>query len=305
MKKLNLILAMALASAMVFMTSCKGDDDDLSAPSVSFDNPRVDPVASGIYDGVTGTVDAPGGIDKITFWFNNTELKKENVILADGFDKWKKGDTKFTFKYTLKGLDGEGQFKIVVTDKQDPAKTGDGVLTIGKEQQGEDPEPKPQIVTSGELKLFTATGDKTGNEHYISFENYTTYKYAGAVEHASSVDMGYYNGNYTKATSYPHFFSPEVAPSEIDGGKKVAGANTTTFQVLTEKQVASLQAGSMPGGLNISESNVEVAPGKFIAFKTSKNIIGAIQVLKVQGTYGRNDYITFKVHKLVGDLGAK
>ncbi|MCF6184335.1 MAG: hypothetical protein L3J56_06860 [Bacteroidales bacterium] len=295
MKKINVLIIAVLAFAAAFMTSCKNDNLDAAAPTITFENGDQTVMANSDV-AISGDIYAAGEIKQIVFF-------KDNASFGDPITKGFDTDTTTHFSMNIPGdqVTETFTFEIQVTDKND--KIGKGSVTITV-QQGD-----PVVKFSG-LKMYCASADETGDGDYASLTIFHTWNHYQAKNYPDTIaviDVWYYNGNYTKDLGgTPHLVSPDTKTTTIitHNGLILPNAKATKLRVLTSSEAAdfsdwtNINDDYLINNIDMSNGTYNVggfAQGDIIAFELQDGKKGVMKA--VGGTAGSNpsDYIIVDV----------
>jgi len=288
MKKLSVLVILAVAAFAAFMTSCDKEPVNTTAPSIHMITGDTS-IASGAGITIKGNIEAPGNIGTITYYKDGVAY---GTPITSGFDS----DTATYFEVQFTNVTEAFTFKVEVEDLQkEPKSTMSDEITIGL--------GLPVDKKAG-MKLFCALADQSGHEMFGSLTpEFETYDYSDAEANASNVDVMYYNGPYTKAGEHPRLVSPDAAPNEVNSNDIIAGAKSTTFKVLTGDELAlfadwanidtDTEISSITG---ITANNtLTLAVGSIVAFELADGKKGVIKINSWTAGWGINDYILFDV----------
>ncbi len=297
MKRLNVLLIAVIALTTLFTTSCKDDNKDLAAPSVTFSatngNQTVAPGTSVV---IEGTVKAEGSIKEISFF-------KQNASFGDPITKKFDTDTTHAFTVTIPAaqVTETFSFEVQVKDKQD--KMGKGSVTITVTQPNE---AKPVVKNAG-LKMYCAQAGPYGDGDYASLTTFETWNHSQAGSHVDLIDVWYYNGNYTKDLGgHPHLVSPDTKTNDVSthNGEVLPNAKESMFRTLSTEEAANFSDwANINDDANIASLDMANAvknlagfvQGDIIAFKLQDGKMGVMKVVDGTDGYNANDYIVVDV----------
>jgi len=296
MKKINLLIIFVLAGTIGFITSCKKDPVDYASPTITFTHGDQE-VDSNTAVTITGSVLAPGKLEKIQFF-------KDDTGYGDAVTKDFNTDTthSFTVVITAAEVKETFTFEVQVTDKEgNLSKKVATITVIPPEHAG------PVDKTTVAIRLYAAPGDQSNiHPRFASLTpDFDTYTWGGAVTGGATViatiDVLYYNSDWTKGESNPHFLSPDTKTTayDIHNDETLLDANTTYFKVLDDGSAFSdwdnidddTEINAITG---ITEVNVTWddggAAGTIIAFELANGKKGVIRAGNAVDGNGNTEY---------------
>lgn len=188
MKKIKLFALLLLAGATVF-TSCKKDDPETAAPSITFANSvssfEIDysTMANPYVISIIPSVTAEAEIDAFTVSKKDAGGNSTPITVTGDF----KGKTSFTETFNI-SLDSAGNFPyqiiFYVTDKE--ARSQEKIYTITK-KVAQNPTGNP--IHSYSAKLLGAQDASAGS--FFASSNGTIYSQSQAAANAAIIDITY------------------------------------------------------------------------------------------------------------------
>ena len=305
MKKIKFSI-LAIVIAAVSFTSCDNEitPDTTAAPVITFTEGDAT-ILTGEAVSISGTIFAEGELDQVVIKQNvdGTLTTLEDVTKFDV-------NTSYDFKFDYTDVTETFSITVEATDKEGTTKTATATVTVTV--------PETIDKTTAAIRLYSAPSDQSNSTpRFASLTpDFSTYTWSGstdgAVGNEAIVDIMYYNGNYTKGTSVPHFVSANVTTLYTHNGEALTGDNTTYFTVLSGDDAALFAewdniTNDTPINnivATIAESNVTWtdAAETFVAFELSNGKKGVIRVgaaVDGGGTAGEYydtvDYIEFDV----------
>ncbi|MDR2038621.1 MAG: hypothetical protein LBQ60_11925 [Bacteroidales bacterium] len=278
MKRVNFLIAAALFAVSSVFVGCS-DDDDITPPSIKFDNVT------------NNTYTLPEGVSSYTV--NATITSEENlktvkILQKTGSESIQVGQTitSFTDKknYNLKQeITGITQDISIIV-----------VANNGSERQSElkivftsapDPEPTTKISTFTNRKMYCSVKDGSFETTAASVDGTLIIPKTATAEQIAKCDFVYFYTN--KATMY----SPQSAPTSLE---EIAGwttKNDTRFAVLSNVDFAEITAGNIiEKAGNPTATTADFIKDSVVAFKTSKGKVGVFKVTDLQAGYDGTDY---------------
>jgi len=264
MKKLMLFGLGVIASLSV-LTSCK--QDELAAPTVSFQNAKTSYLATNATDTVfetTITVDAPAKIETIKIYKVTDSGKSTEKIISSDF----KSSTQHIFQYKFRA----GKYEIEATDKDNQTTSAFFTFTGFVSNVGE--------IVSFSAKIMGAQFNEAGS--FLSTSNGVVYNKTNAKANASIVDFAYsYRGDNMLAFIAAPSDAILDVPLNIKGDSwskyndtkfKLSSLTTDEFDaILDDSKISSLSDLTETKVLNLKVNNV-------VAFKTAAGKLGYFKV---------------------------
>ena len=239
MKKINVLIIFALAVIVGFSTSCKKDTIDpasILAPIITFveGDQTVNELTAVT---VSGNVVAEGELSKVTI--KKKIISSGAVTTLEDITKFTEDTYVFSKVFVANEVTESFSIEVEATDKNDKVVSKSVTVTVTNHDTGID-------KTTSAIRLYTAPGDQSNVEDRFASltPTFDTYTWSSAQGNEATIDLMYYNGNYTKlANSVPHFVSANVTATNPHNGEALSGNNTTYFLVLTGTDAATIIAG--------------------------------------------------------------
>ena len=264
MKKLMLFGLGVIASLSV-LTSCK--QDELAAPTVSFQNAKSSYVATSATDTVfetTITVDAPAKIETIKIYKVTESGKSTEKLISSDFTS----STQHIFQYKFRA----GKYEIEATDKDNQTTSAFFTFTGFVSNVGE--------IVSFSAKIMGAQFNEAGS--FLSTSNGVVYNKTNAKANASIVDFAYsYRGDNMLAFIAAPSDAILDTPLNIKGDSwskyndtkfKLSSLTTDEFDaILDDSKISSLSDLTETKVLNLKVNDV-------VAFKTAAGKLGYFKV---------------------------
>ncbi|MCF6366963.1 MAG: hypothetical protein L3J35_12270 [Bacteroidales bacterium] len=300
MKKINVLLIALFVGALSF-TSCDNEIDPstIAAPVITFTEGNAS-ILTGEAVSVSGTIFAEGELDLVV-------IKKNVGGTITELDNVSKFDIKTSHDFLFDFTDVQESFTVTVeaTDKEGVTKSATATITATV--------PETIVKSTSAVRVYSAPATTSSTEQFASLTSFTAYTWTDAGTNVATVDLNYYNGNFTKGVSYPHFISPSITPTTytINNGNTLTSAKTTWFKVLDATDLTNVGAwadinddSAISAITGITSTNITWtdAAETILAFELADGKKGLIRVGaavdgNINGTFydANADYIEFDV----------
>ena len=273
MKKINLLIIFVLAGTIGFMTSCKNDDEDFAAPTITF-TVGEQTVDEGDQVSIVFKVTTLAELAKVRLYKDGSEY---GDVITEFTNKQEYSfnevvDTTATATFT---------FKVSAEDNQESSKLNDATVTV-----------TVTPTATGTLTEYTVTlGDQDeGTGSFLDLLTASVYESGECADHYADIDLIHYYGSTGHASLY--------SPKAIDDEPTINHIGSTNFSDWTTLNDTKLKkdnsadydnatydgvATGIEGATIGDERNIE--PDDLIYFKTDSDKCGIIKV----GTIAKND----------------
>lgn len=291
MKTLKTALSALVLVAGVLFTSCKKSDNTTNSTTSTPNNPSINFVGGTGYISSDYTVTA-GSALKVAWNANYNSTSKSylskiyrsttsnNIIVDSNTVNFTSSSNTQSYRDSIVAtapsvtVTTAFHFQVTVTDKAGLTSSISLNLTVV---------PTPPATMAIGSGAITLGGSVDTNPSYMNLYNGTTYSSSTANANASSIDMVY---NKTKV------YSPSD-PLETNATIKAAGV-ITKMDVYTAKAYSAITASDIAAYVPSGATNVTLASGTVVMFKTAGGKNGVFQVSAFNGsaTSATTDNIT-------------
>ncbi len=285
MKKINVLLVSLLATMTLFMTGCKGSDDEEVAPvgpSIVLRNNAgattgdVTVTPSTALEFVIVTDAGDKNVKTVKVFMNGNAINGVNVngkAKTNPFNVNK--GTEYKVAITASSTETATVYKFVVTDKA--GLTATKSVTVTTEV------PSATLTTKSAQMIFNFSGAKKGSYDFDGLDSVASADVTGDIQ-----DKGLLAGSYTQKF-------------EVENGATMVKITSAEFDAATnEKAIKDLYAGTKVTVSDVYSQGdsyvIKTAAGKYVAMKiTDVNVTTAVD--------DNNDSITFDVKYPVVSAG--